>query len=277
MLKTFERICRLQTYNLLARSASSYRYVNLNNTNNGYSVIEMKREPVNSFSLEFMQELIHVIDTVEKNDKSRGLVITSNLKIFGAGLDLVEICDSDKKHLKSFWTSFLDLHLRLYTSPLVTMAAINGHAVAAACALTLACDYRIMVDGNYKIGLPTVYTGILVPVWLAKLFKLTIGTKEAEKYLCLGKLSTPQEALSKGLVDKIVSRHDIMSCCANEMNKWLSIPDVGRIKTKQLMRKDFVDEFHKCRDNDLFEFTTMMNDPVFREHLKSYTVRLKSK
>lgn len=258
-------------------SSASYQYLNLKDTDDDYSIIEMNRPPVNSFNLDFMRELTHAVDTVENNRNVRGLMIASNQKLFGAGLDLIEMCNSPHEHLLAFWSSFQELHLRLYTSPLATMAVINGHAVAAACALTLACDYRIMADGRYKMGLPTVHTGILVPLWISKLFKLIICSKGAERYLCLGKLASPTEALDDGLIDLIVPGDDLMASAHAEMKKWLSVPDVGRIETKRLMHKSFVDEFYADIDRDLEEFITMISDPVFLEHLKSYTRNIKKK
>ena len=167
--------------------------------------------------------------------------------------------------------------MRVYASPLVTVAAINGHAVAGASALTLVCDNRIMAEGKFKIGLPTVHTGILVPLWLSKLFKLTVGEKEAQRYLCLGALSSPEEALSRGLVDRVVAGDELMSTCAGVVEKWLEIPDAGRVRTKQLMRGPFVREFEQDRDRDRDEFMAMITDPAFLEHLKGYTSRLKKK
>ena len=246
-------------------------------TNQGYQILQMNRPPVNSFNLGLMRELITAIDQAEKSPDTKGLVITSKHKSFGAGLDLIEMCNSDIPHLRLFWSSFQELHLRLYSSPLVTIAAINGHAVAGASALTLVCDYRVMSEGKFKIGLPTVHTGILVPLWLSQLFKLTVGVKEAERYLCLGALSSPQEALSRGLIDRVVPGEELIGECGKVMEEWLKVPDNGRVRTKHLVRQQFIDEFHRGQELDKEEFIAMMSDPNFVEHLKSYTGKLKKK
>ena len=275
--KQFGRLVSTTTTTTTSTSPPGLELINMINTNKGYTIVQMNRPPVNSFNLQLMRELITAVDISETSSQTRGLIITSAHRSFGAGLDLHEMCNSDLSHLKLFWSAFQELHLRLYTSPLVTLAAINGHAVAGASALTLVCDYRIMAEGKYKIGLPTVHTGILVPLWLSKLFKLTVGEKEAQRYLCLGALSSPEEALSRGLVDSVVPGEELMDTCGDLMERWLKVPDNGRVRTKQLMRGAFVEEFKGDSERDRDEYLNMMSDPAFVEHLKSYTGRLKKK
>ena len=165
------------------RLLSSFEYVNVRETNKGYQILEMDRPPVNSFNLTLMRELITAVDDAEKSPHTRGLIITSaHNKSFGAGLDLVEMCNSDTEHLHSFWKSFSDSISACLRHPWLLLRRLTG--TAGASALTLVCDYRVMAEGRLKIGLPTVHTGILLPLWLSKLFKLTVGVKEAERYLC---------------------------------------------------------------------------------------------
>ena len=65
-------------------------------TDDGISILNLNRPPVNSLNLEFMQELIVAIDDAEKN--SRGLILSStNKSIFSAGLDLKEMHQPDVK------------------------------------------------------------------------------------------------------------------------------------------------------------------------------------
>ena len=43
------------------------------------------------------------------------------------------------------------------------VAAINGHAIAGGCILAAACDHRIMVEGNGRIGIPELAVGVPFP------------------------------------------------------------------------------------------------------------------
>jgi enoyl-CoA hydratase/carnithine racemase len=44
---------------------------------NGYSVVEMNRKPVNSMSLEMFTELANVIDGLEADPACQGMILTS--------------------------------------------------------------------------------------------------------------------------------------------------------------------------------------------------------
>ncbi|XP_068673905.1 enoyl-CoA delta isomerase 1, mitochondrial-like isoform X2 [Montipora foliosa] len=129
------------------------------------AILELNRGPVNSFSLDFLREINAELDKVEVDQDCKGLIVTSGLsKVFSAGLDLVKEVykPADERRLASFWQEFQGMWLRLYGSRLVTMAAINGHALAGGCVLGLACDYRIMADGP-RIGLVETEAGVPPP------------------------------------------------------------------------------------------------------------------
>lgn len=92
----------------------------------GFSIVKMRRKPVNSLSLEFLTELGDVIDELESHKSCQGLVLTSALpRIFSAGLDITEMVQPNKERLTKFWNSFQDVWLKLYGSRLATIAAIN--------------------------------------------------------------------------------------------------------------------------------------------------------
>jgi len=260
-----------------SRSSSSFEHVNIEDTADGYSIITMNKKPVNSMSLESMQQLTTAIDTVEKTSTSRGVIIASTTKAFSAGLDLNELVNPDKERLTAFWSSFQDLHIRLYSSPLVTIAAVNGAAIAGGCALSLCCDYRIISEGKFKIGLNTVHTGLIAPYWVDKLYALAIGHRQAEMLLCLGHTSSPQEAFDRGIVDRVVSADDLITSASDEMKKWLAIPDVGRVRTKELMRSDFLEEYHRRRDEDAKVFMDIVLSDSFQNHIVKFVGNLKKK
>ena len=68
----------------------------------GIAIVSLNKPPVNSLGLEFMQDIISAIDSVEK--EAKGLILTSsNKSIFCAGLDLNEMYKPDETRLRDFW------------------------------------------------------------------------------------------------------------------------------------------------------------------------------
>lgn len=81
-----------------------------------------------------------------------------------------------------------------------------------------------MAKGPYKIGLNETLLGIKAPFWFRDTMTNTIGYRECEKALQLGKLYSPEEALAINLVDEIVDQKDLISKAEEQMVQWCRIP-----------------------------------------------------
>jgi 3,2-trans-enoyl-CoA isomerase len=106
----------------------------LKSIKDSFAVLTIKREPVNSMNLDLWEQLLEALDECEKDPKTRGIIITSGLQksLFTAGNDLMELYapkTSEKRYTKFWKTSNICL-ARIYESPLVTVAAIDGYCPA---------------------------------------------------------------------------------------------------------------------------------------------------
>lgn len=120
--------------------------------------INLQAPPDNRLTIEFLTELSAMLDQVEgewrksgggeddkgKNNGAGALVITSACpKFFSNGLSPTVL------GVPGFFESVFDpVMYRLLTFPLVTVAAINGHAFAGGMILAFCCDYRVITGGK---------------------------------------------------------------------------------------------------------------------------------
>lgn len=141
-------------------------------------------------------------------------------------------------HPSSFSNNFIDVYrkfwlvsntflARLYTSRLVTIAAIRGACPAGGCCLALCCDYRIITETG-SIGLNEVALGISVPKYWGLLMQRIIGSGAAEKLLQFAVMVTPDEAKELGLVDDVVPKLKLQAAAEAAMVELLKAPDAGR-------------------------------------------------
>ncbi|GFS41864.1 hypothetical protein TNIN_182341 [Trichonephila inaurata madagascariensis] len=148
---------------------------NLNSVRHVVSVIEdekkgtarviLQRPPVNALSSELLEKLTTAIKDLEER-KFRGFILTSDSpKVFCSGLDINELYKPPEEKLKLYWKAFQNLWKTLYSTPLITIAAVNGHAPAGGCVLTLSCDHSIMVKSGGFIGLNETLLGLAAPKW----------------------------------------------------------------------------------------------------------------
>ncbi|CAF0705138.1 unnamed protein product [Brachionus calyciflorus] len=242
----------------------------------GYMVLKFNKAPVNSLNLEFLTELNIQLDKIEQSKDIKGVILTSHLpNIFSAGLDILEMYQIKQERGTQFWTALQETWIKLYGSNKIFIAAINGHSPAGGCLLAMSCDYRIMTKGPYKIGLNETLLGIKAPFWFRDTMINTIGYRETEKALQLGKLYSPEEALAVNLVDEIVDANVLIQKAEEQMVKWCSIPTVARELTKSSMRRDTVSKLIAQRESDTQSFIEFTQRDSIQKSLKGYLEAMK--
>ncbi|XP_014232184.1 enoyl-CoA delta isomerase 1, mitochondrial-like [Trichogramma pretiosum] len=173
----------------------------------GVATLSMSSKPVNALNADFLRSLLEALEAARKIPACRGLLLTSSLPVFSAGLDFRMTHARDKKAFADCWRVLLDFWSNLYglTTEFPTVALVNGASPAGGCALSLACDYRVMLRGKHRIGLNETPVGIPPPYWLKDAMATLIGTRKTELALMRGSLWEPEEALRIGLIDEVAS------------------------------------------------------------------------
>ena len=94
--------------------------------------------------------------------------------------------------LDSFHATFLKMN----ASGVVFIAALNGTTLAAGAEFALACDVRIMADGDYGFGLPEVLLALTPGGGGSQRLPRLIGVQKSLASMLDGKPFTPAEALA---------------------------------------------------------------------------------
>jgi enoyl-CoA hydratase/carnithine racemase len=86
----------------------------------------------------------------------------------------------------------------------VFIAAINGTAAAGGCELALACDIRLMADGDFTIGLTEPVLGFNPGGGGGQRLARAVGSARAVEMLLEARHYSPREAAAAGLVHRVV-------------------------------------------------------------------------
>jgi len=238
----------------------------------------MQRLPVNSLNLELLQDLTAAIKDLEEKEYKGIILSSSSPTVFSAGLDITEMYKPDEARLREFWVSLQTMWKTLYATPLMTIAAVNGHAPAGGCLLTMTCDHSIMVESRATIGLNETMLGIVAPKWFRALYVNTIGFGRAEHALKLGTLFTAEEALKLNIVDQLVeSPADLLPKAEEQLDKWLKIPRAALQMTKISLRKAHVDELISYEQQEVEEIVRLILQDETQGVLGKYFESLKGK
>jgi len=128
--------------------------------NEGIATIRIDDGKANAVSFQFLEEMNTALDQAER--ESAVIVLTGRPGKFSAGFDLSVVTKGGKAAL-GLVRGGARLTVRLLGFPTPVITACNGHCLALGALLLLSTDYRIGVEGEYKIGLNEVAIGMPLP------------------------------------------------------------------------------------------------------------------
>ena len=204
--------------------------------------LRLARPPVNAINPALCQALREAIDRAIANG-AEGLVLSGGPKVFSAGLDvpLLLSIQEDGQALYDAWNGFFDAARALAACPVPVAAAIAGHAPAGGCVLALCCDWRVMAESPFGIGLNETQVGIAIPPGIMRLMQRTVGARQAEALLLAGAMVESSRALDIGLVDELAAADAVVARAADRINLLLDLPRAPMLATRKLLRADLVE------------------------------------
>ncbi|BEJ11769.1 hypothetical protein CspHIS471_0202290 [Cutaneotrichosporon sp. HIS471] len=142
-----------------------------------------------------------------KNNGAGAVVITSAFpKFFSNGLDPSVLMTTP-----NFFEDIFDpVIYRLMTFPLVTVAAVNGHAFAGGMVLALACDFRVMNADKGMMCMNELLIGLPLPNSFASLLEMRLS-KPALRDTMLAKRWKQSELLANGIIDEVAPEAQVVS------------------------------------------------------------------
>jgi methylglutaconyl-CoA hydratase len=168
-------------------------------------------EKRNAISFELIDDLVRSLEEVAKSD-AIVLILTGAGKAFCSGMDLDNLKGllgrTPEQNLQDSQT-MVRLFRSLYEFPKVTIAAVNGPAIAGGTGLALLSDFTLAVPDS-KFGYTEVRIGF-VPAIVSTFLLRQIGEKQARDLLLTGRIFGPEEALRLGLINEIVPPEDLLA------------------------------------------------------------------
>ena len=238
--------------------------------------LRFARPPANAFDPAFIRTLDQAV-RLAPDAGARALIISGSPGMFTGGLDVPALIQLDRSGMVDFWKSFFALLAGVATSAVPVAAAITGHSPAAGAVLATFCDYRVMADGPYKIGLNEVQVGLPVPPAIQFGLKRLTGPRRGDALLISGRLVKPDEALRLGIVDEVVPPEDVIGRARAWADKLLELPATAMNETRRLARLDLAENFSKLNE----QTHEMMTDAWFSDEtqatMKALVARLASR
>ena len=172
--------------------------------------VSLNQPKLNLFTLDMMEELIHVWHSLRTNREVRFVILTAEGDHFSAGVDLNAFSQGfSPEDARYQQLAGHELMRSLESLEQVTVAALRGVVVGAGMAVAMACDFRIMTENSAysvpetKIG--TYYTWGCTP----RLVRMVGASKAMEIVMTCDPIPA-QESYRLNLANKVVPNDALM-------------------------------------------------------------------
>jgi enoyl-CoA hydratase/carnithine racemase len=170
---------------------------------NGAARVTLDRPDMrNALSLELMDELTRVLQTLGARSDLRAIVVQGSGVAFSAGHDLSEMVGRDLPFYQRLFDSCTELMETIHRVPQPVIAKVHGIATAAGCQLVAACDLAVAAE-DARFATPGVKIGLFCSTPMVPLSR-AIGRKRALEMLLTGEPISAPTALEWGLVNRVV-------------------------------------------------------------------------
>jgi len=190
----------------------------------------------NAISYDLIEELHHALDEVHKSE-SHILILTGAGSAFCSGMDLDnlrEITRHTEEENLADSGRMAHMFRVLYDFPKVTIAAVNGVALAGGCGLATLCDFTLAAP-EAKFGYTEVRIGF-VPAIVSTFLLRQVGEKHARDLLLTGRIISAEEAFRLGLVNEVVSGENLMDRARELATTLVANSPASLLATKRLLR-----------------------------------------
>jgi enoyl-CoA hydratase len=157
----------------------------------------------NALSDEVLDDLLAAFEAARDDDGVRCVVLTStHEKVFSSGGDLAGFAAEAPLVHKHFGTDRFPRLFRLIGElGKPSLCAANGHVLAGALGVALACDLIVAREG-VRFGVPELNVGVF-PFMIAALIYRNVPRKKATELMLLGEQIDAAEAQRIGIVNRV--------------------------------------------------------------------------
>lgn len=182
----------------------SFQTIRLDHADRIATLVLNRPERLNAMNRLMLAEINQACDEVEADAGTRVLVVTGAGSAFSSGFDLKEQMEASPTGVPQ-WRRVLDddfnATMRFWSQSKPTIAAVQGHCLAGAFELAMACDITIAAE-NALFGEPELKFGAgivtMIMPWLT-------GPKQTKEIIFNGLDNVSAvEALRMGLINRVV-------------------------------------------------------------------------
>lgn len=208
----------------------------------------------NAFSHAMITQLDAALDSVERDDAVKALVLTGREGRLSAGFDL-SVMSQGPTAVRDLVGAGANLALRLYEFPKPVVIACPGHALAMGGILLFTADWRTGADGAYKIGLNEVQIGMTMPQFGQELGRDRLSPRYLARAVINAEIFAPSVAVDAGYLDEVVDELSVLDFACIQAERLAALNPRAFAATKRRCRAATVRMIRSGLEADLAGLT----------------------
>ncbi len=232
-------------------------------------------EKRNAISYELIDDVLRAFLDVEQSS-AQILILTGSGKAFCSGMDLDNlraITRQTTEENEADSAKMARLFRTLYAFPKVTIAAVNGPAIAGGCGLATLCDFTL-ASLDAKFGYTEVRIGF-VPAIVSMFLLRQVGEKQARDLLLTGRTFSAEEAVRLGLAHEAVAPDQLMQRVHELASSLLQNSPTSLLATKRLLTAFSAHELDRDTRAAVEENAHIRTTADFREGVNAFLEKRK--
>jgi enoyl-CoA hydratase len=208
----------------------------------GVRLLILDRPPANAITPALLNDLSDAVDEAGRDDSVRAIVVTGEGRFFSAGLDIRGGIDfaaaASGEGSADPFAPLRTAMVKLLGFPKPTVVMVGGHTIAGGPIIALACDYRLGVEGDHRIGLNEVEIGASFPRAAFEIVRLRLTHQQASELLLGAAIYPISQAVRLGVLDEILPAEQFESTVMRRAARLGSFPREAYAHTKAALVAD---------------------------------------
>jgi enoyl-CoA hydratase/carnithine racemase len=245
-------------------------------TRDGFvTTVTIDKPPINAVSVDLMRDLADVLEGLDRDGVTRAVVLATAGKVFCSGADLTKRADeigiaaeNEAAQDRSGGNPLYDQAVRLFSTELPIVVAVQGAAVGAGLGLALVGDFR-MAAPEARFAANFTKLGFHPGFGLTYTLPRLVGRQNAARMFLTGDRFDAEAALGMGLVDEIAPLDQLMvraHALAGSIGE--NAPLAVR-STRKTLRLEIAAGVRAATDHEFVEQQWLMKTDDFREGVKA--------
>lgn len=237
--------------------------------------IRLARPPVNALDAELLRAINAAVISAKG---AAAVVFTGQPGLFSAGLDVRNMLALERAGVTTVFIELWRAARAIALAPMPVIFALTGHSPAGGTVLAVQGDYRVMAQGEFRLGLNEVQVGLFPGPLIFGAFRRLAGGHAAQ-LLTRGALVDPDTAFRVGLVDELCEPDAVVARALAMAREFCALPRDAMLRTREFTRRDLIDLYGKPGQDLLQEreFGAMATEkwfvPETQERLKQAFAR----